>query len=137
MGKLLVPDGRTPAWRAGLDRGSALRPATRARTGARSGSRPLGRTPRQPAGGCPAPARARWWAAMIHEADESLVALFADAEFGYKSPAFSFEAPTAEWRGKQAAGPVVNLFLHHVVEMVERSEERRVGKECRSRWAPY
>ncbi|HEX9530450.1 MAG TPA: DUF4255 domain-containing protein [Acidimicrobiales bacterium] len=56
---------------------------------------------------------------MIHEADESLVALFADAEFGYKSPAFSFEAPTAEWRGKQAAGPVVNLFLHHVVEMVE------------------
>ena len=22
-------------------------------------------------------------------------------------------------------------------EVVERSEERRVGKECRSRWSPY
>ena len=22
-------------------------------------------------------------------------------------------------------------------EIVERSEERRVGKECRSRWSPY
>ena len=29
-----------------------------------------------------------------------------------------------------AVGPV-NLFLH------SRSEERRVGKECRSRWSPY
>ena len=23
------------------------------------------------------------------------------------------------------------------IEMTERSEERRVGKECRSRWSPY
>ena len=22
-------------------------------------------------------------------------------------------------------------------ELIERSEERRVGKECRSRWSPY
>src|SRR5256885_5289281 len=26
---------------------------------------------------------------------------------------------------------------HHAVSVVERSEERRVGKECRSRWSPY
>src|SRR2546429_4332318 len=26
---------------------------------------------------------------------------------------------------------------HLVGELVERSEERRVGKECRSRWSPY
>ena len=25
----------------------------------------------------------------------------------------------------------------YVVEAAERSEERRVGKECRSRWSPY
>ena len=25
----------------------------------------------------------------------------------------------------------------HVVDTRERSEERRVGKECRSRWSPY
>ena len=28
---------------------------------------------------------------------------------------------------------IVNL----IAEMLERSEERRVGKECRSRWSPY
>src|ERR1035438_1399585 len=25
----------------------------------------------------------------------------------------------------------------HLVEIVQRSEERRAGKECRSRWSPY
>src|SRR5256885_15750761 len=25
----------------------------------------------------------------------------------------------------------------HLVRVLERSEERRVGKECRSRWSPY
>ena len=29
-------------------------------------------------------------------------------------------------------------FIAHQAEMPEsRSEERRVGKECRSRWSPY
>src|SRR5256885_10002749 len=27
--------------------------------------------------------------------------------------------------------------LVHLGEALERSEERRVGKECRSRWSPY
>ena len=27
--------------------------------------------------------------------------------------------------------------LHHIEFCVVRSEERRVGKECRSRWSPY
>ena len=33
-----------------------------------------------------------------------------------------------------------NFFMHYLVDIrVEdiRSEERRVGKECRSRWSPY
>src|SRR2546430_3991385 len=44
-------------------------------------------------------------------------------------------------------GPPLNLgqnwFVYRVAEKVEadpanfRSEERRVGKECRSRWSPY
>ena len=25
----------------------------------------------------------------------------------------------------------------HTLKAVQRSEERRVGKECRSRWSPY
>src|SRR5258706_16452112 len=29
------------------------------------------------------------------------------------------------------------LLTRYVLEAFERSEERRVGKECRSRWSPY
>ena len=31
------------------------------------------------------------------------------------------------------------LIFHRVIKgfMIQRSEERRVGKECRSRWSPY
>ena len=31
----------------------------------------------------------------------------------------------------------VGALLGAVVTLVARSEERRVGKECRSRWSPY
>ena len=30
-----------------------------------------------------------------------------------------------------------HYILHGFEEFIERSEERRVGKECRSRWSPY
>ena len=41
--------------------------------------------------------------------------------------------------GGSGATPIIwgnNIFLH-VADGEERSEERRVGKECRSRWSPY
>ena len=31
----------------------------------------------------------------------------------------------------------VSYFLRWIGKNVSRSEERRVGKECRSRWSPY
>ena len=35
-------------------------------------------------------------------------------------------------------GPVLVLTLGGIgLMMIMRSEERRVGKECRSRWSPY
>src|SRR3712207_1772230 len=37
-------------------------------------------------------------------------------------------------RYREAAKPMIGFFLAIIVE---RSEERRVGKECRSRWSPY
>ena len=39
------------------------------------------------------------------------------------------------WRGPYKGG----IRFHEKVDMdeIERSEERRVGKECRSRWSPY
>ena len=29
------------------------------------------------------------------------------------------------------------IFIRGLIEITNRSEERRVGKECRSRWSPY
>ena len=37
--------------------------------------------------------------------------------------------------GKQTYSPFLNPAFERA--LVERSEERRVGKECRSRWSPY
>src|SRR3712207_8345812 len=36
-----------------------------------------------------------------------------------------------------AAAPTLELQLAALVPLGARSEERRVGKECRSRWSPY
>src|SRR5256886_5959150 len=46
---------------------------------------------------------------------------------GGLAPTLGLAAPFAAWR---AGIPVVATFH-------SRSEERRVGKECRSRWSPY
>ena len=34
-------------------------------------------------------------------------------------------------------GEGAGLYEHFAVVADKRSEERRVGKECRSRWSPY
>ena len=39
-------------------------------------------------------------------------------------------------RGAEVAG-ITGKNLRDVLEVTTRSEERRVGKECRSRWSPY
>ena len=39
----------------------------------------------------------------------------------------------------QTSGPFINFFIDRkklALDLI-RSEERRVGKECRSRWSPY
>ena len=46
-------------------------------------------------------------------------------------------------RSVRIVGPVVNVDMNHSPHPknqrgeLGRSEERRVGKECRSRWSPY
>src|SRR5260221_13752139 len=44
------------------------------------------------------------------------------------------EATLAEHR---RAVDLVALLRYRADDLVTRSEERRVGKECRSRWSPY
>ena len=40
-------------------------------------------------------------------------------------------------RGSAATVEVQPIQKVHSPERYDRSEERRVGKECRSRWSPY
>ena len=44
---------------------------------------------------------------------------------------------TVKKNGSQVSGPVPLPTKKEVVTILRRSEERRVGKECRSRWSPY
>src|SRR5215203_6340658 len=45
--------------------------------------------------------------------------------------------PIYAFRTAQAEGVPPGVVLGDAGYGVERSEERRVGKECRSRWSPY
>src|ERR1035437_35096 len=53
------------------------------------------------------------------------------------------ESPTPSWAEPEPFSPVtwfpekVELIIAKSPELKTRSEERRVGKECRSRWSPY
>src|SRR2546425_13182228 len=40
------------------------------------------------------------------------------------------------WRRPFALGDRIQIG-QHAGDVIDRSEERRVGKECRSRWSPY
>src|SRR3989449_4672876 len=41
------------------------------------------------------------------------------------------------WLARQLPRPRQHHVVHPSESQTERSEERRVGKECRSRWSPY
>ena len=50
---------------------------------------------------------------------------------GLKASAESWDEEKQCFRGKSQSVADKNLIIE------QRSEERRVGKECRSRWSPY
>ena len=50
------------------------------------------------------------------------------------------DEPTGVYYGGTIAAPVVKTLYENILPYIgieRRSEERRVGKECRSRWSPY
>src|SRR2546430_1679952 len=51
------------------------------------------------------------------------------------------DAPPGSYRSPQGLSLTLDLDApadaDRLFEMLSRSEERRVGKECRSRWSPY
>ena len=44
---------------------------------------------------------------------------------------------TAKKAGRLTLNPIKHISLTGLLCFLTRSEERRVGKECRSRWSPY
>ena len=71
--------------------------------------------------------------------------LLADATFTSQRPPLAqrhFTSPAVESRideiKKTIADPQLGwMFENCFPNTLDRSEERRVGKECRSRWSPY
>ena len=67
----------------------------------------------------------------------SFVTQYSVAKHGnmYVAPHFQVK----EFRCKDGSDPIfLNVLIPFICEAVRtRSEERRVGKECRSRWSPY
>ena len=70
--------------------------------------------------------------------------------YGKFTPALRDAFNCVGWKGRSLEGPATNAFEALVAEDFDlpidarhpkriglRSEERRVGKECRSRWSPY
>src|SRR3989441_11917420 len=76
----------------------------------------------------PAPFPSRFWNAL---------ATF--AIIGIVSDSLSFKLPVAKVNTSVGFIPFIAsvALFRHPWPMVIRSEERRVGKECRSRWSPY
>src|SRR2546430_15993093 len=71
------------------------------------------------------------WAKRIYHATFSL----GDQTLG------AADATPGSYRSPQGLSLTLDLDAHadadRLFEMLSRSEERRVGKECRSRWSPY
>src|SRR2546430_17734956 len=63
----------------------------------------------------------------------------ADRILGYKLSTICFEGPAEKLNDTSVAQPAVLATSIAILEafIESRSEERRVGKECRSRWSPY
>src|SRR3989441_11766074 len=72
----------------------------------------------------------------LFDADTTLVAWLPRADVSYNP--LDFAAGRVVLFELQLRQPVINIVQHPGGRLnVERSEERRVGKECRSRWSPY
>ena len=61
---------------------------------------------------------------------------FRDAVVAARAAADGWSKATAYNRG-QILYRAAEMLQNRAGELIHRSEERRVGKECRSRWSPY
>jgi len=87
-----------------------------------------------------------WETALMRSLDRAAHAHTNDAAAGFAGPIRSCtndlhesvgNAPTARLRRALRLLDEACAHLEDAVTTTSRSEERRVGKECRSRWSPY
>src|SRR5690242_21226451 len=78
------------------------------------------------------------WSSDVCSSDLGHVSLQVIADLATDPPPRKGSPPRRSeiWRGGRAA-PTLALPNARPVRFRHRSEERRVGKECRSRWSPY
>ena len=81
---------------------------------------------------------------VLDKERQRISTLFRDSGFYYYQPGYSsYFADTVSIPGKvqvhlQMADSIPEKARHKwYLGNIQRSEERRVGKECRSRWSPY
>src|ERR1035437_426703 len=82
---------------------------------------------------CSVYAKAR--AGQTLEALETIASLWIDEHREYDAELTDVDAALLAMQHEQDRK--TNPFLHLSMHLSIRSEERRVGKECRSRWSPY
>ena len=81
------------------------------------------------------------WNDFEHFSDEQIVETVIDSEDARKKsveaifPFYDLKRPRTVFDG--AAAYYLALLCYEHLPALTRSEERRVGKECRSRWSPY
>ena len=70
-----------------------------------------------------------------------LLGLVSGKEVGGMGEAHAAATRVVERIARECASTAMVVCMHYcgatVIEAFARSEERRVGKECRSRWSPY
>ena len=73
--------------------------------------------------------------AVIGAGHAGIEAALAAARLGMETIVFTINLDAV---GNMPCNPAIGgTGKGHLVRELDRSEERRVGKECRSRWSPY
>ena len=73
----------------------------------------------------------------LTDAEERLKAFYEANRSWQQSPQLVFEEGRLRRQVQMGQELYLSLKREHETARIERSEERRVGKECRSRWSPY
>src|SRR3712207_7426557 len=73
---------------------------------------------------------------FVRDADNIVIEEMLKANAVVKVGKIKHKYPTC-WRSHHKIVWLARREYFYIINKLDRSEERRVGKECRSRWSPY